>query len=102
MVSLVLITANLAIVATSFYNWKKYNDKIFFFVALIGLLTTLVGGLSYGRIVSLNYSILAFSLASAIMNWYNWKKFRDRQFFWYMLVSIGAILIVIYAFYIKI
>jgi hypothetical protein len=93
------ITANLALIIVSLYSWKRYKDKNFIYIALAGLATLSIVVLSYRGIVPFRYWLLSFSLSTALINWYDWKKFKDKHFFRHMLICIAWFLLLVYAIY---
>ena len=97
---LLTLTGALAIILASLYYWKKYSDRNYILISLFGLVAMMISIWSYLGRIPQSYSISASCVLVAIISWYQWKKFNDKKYLWYSLLSIASLLIGIYGLYI--
>jgi len=86
---------NIFLIFVNLYFWRKYVDKMYFFIALIGIPSLYISILSILGKTLLTYSILSFVTFHLSVSLYDWKKFKEQEYFWFSLLDVGLITIIV-------
>ena len=95
MFSIIFGIASVTLMMTGFYLWKKYSDRNFLIISFFAVPVIFINILSFAGKVLLTYSILSFIVFVGIMAWYNWKKFNEKEFLWFLILNIILLVIVL-------
>lgn len=94
------IALSIFLTTSDLYCWKKYQDKKFLFISVIGGLITSFNILIYIYSKTPHFfSSILTTLLLVIVSWYDWKKFKDKIYFWFLSLSIVLLVVRTYNFY---